>query len=305
MELYAKGEVLSYRCVFCESQDISITKKRRPVKYSILQNFYECSTCSGYTLWPALPQDQISKMYSVNYIEEVNTKYPDEGSLNKSRFIEFRNYLASQITLYRKLSLLDYGCGADAQVLIIGNELGVTSIGVELDFATREKAALASSSRVCSPETLDAASIVFDVIFLGDLLEHIYNPAELLMSLKSKLSQNGSFYVQGPLESAKTLSNLLLSIKCRMRAGNPSSLPPYHVSLANFNSLLYLFDNCGFEIVNFKIQEPQWPAKLIGSRASFDSMSDFIFSVSKFCDVLISKVLRNYGTRFHLVARLK
>lgn len=296
---------MRYMCVFCGDKSISITKKRRPVKYSILQNFYLCNICSGYTLWPALPQAEISRMYSATYIEEVNSKCSDEGSSNKSRFLDFQNYLISNIALHGNLSLLDYGCGADAQVLIVGKELGVASIGCELDFSTREKAEVASSCRVLSPEDLEATNIVFDIIFLGDLLEHIYDPAALLISLKSKLSQNGSFYVQGPLEGAKNLSNFLLSIKSRMSAGSPSSLPPYHVSLANVDSLLYLFERCGLKIENLRIREPQWPAKLIGSRASFDSVSDFIFSVSKFGDVLVSKVLRNYGTRFYLVAKLK
>ena len=294
-----------YKCIFCGDQNLVVTRKRRPVEYSIHQDFYFCSYCSGYSLWPALSEAEMVKMYSLNYIGDVNEDSAIEASSAEFRFEYFRNFLISQIESTGEISLLDYGCGADAQVLIIGRELGAKAIGVELDETTRAKAASVSSCVVYSPKSLSQSNISFDVVFLGDIIEHIYEPEQLLESLKSNLSPRASVFVQGPLEGAFTLSNFLLGIKCRMNAGKPSSLPPYHISLASFDSMQKLFTRSGYEIIHHVIREPLWPAKALGSSESFNSFSDFVFSVSKFFDMILSKIISGYGTRLYLIVRLK
>lgn len=296
---------MGYECIFCGNSNIEVSSKRRPVNYLILQNFYYCSDCSGYSLWPALSSDQTSKMYSTNYIGDVNTDSPDEASTDFARFLDLKDFLKNQIVANGNVKLLDYGCGADAKVLLMSRELGIESTGVELDEATREKAKLTSSLPVFSPDAILLSDQRFDVIFLGDLLEHIYNPSELLSTLKNLLSSGGSFFIQGPLEGAKTVSNYLLSLKARLNSGTPSTFPPYHVSLASFESIQHLLHDSGLEVTLLTVREPLWPAKSFGSKESLRTFSDFVFSVSKLCDILLSRFFRNYGTRIYCVAQIK
>jgi hypothetical protein len=244
-------------------------------------------------------------MYSTNYIGDVNIDKSDEETNDFSRFLSHRDFLKNQSSVYQDFTLLDYGCGADAQVLLMSRDLGISSVGVELDDATRQKASSTSFLPVLSPDEISISGQKFDVIFLGDLIEHVYNPSEILCMLKKLLSNRGSFFIQGPLEGAKTISNFLLSIKARLNNGVPSTYPPYHVSLASFESMQKLLHDCGLEITILTIREPLWPAKPFGSKESLSTFSNFIFSASKFCDIFINKVFHNYGTRIYCVAKIK
>jgi hypothetical protein len=296
---------MDYKCIFCGGSNIKVSLKRRPVQYLILQNFFYCYGCSGFSLWPALSAHQISKMYSTNYIGDVND---DEASIefnDFSRFIDLKDFIEGQSALYENLTLLDYGCGADAQVLLLSRQLGIFPTGVELNEATRAKARLISSLPVLSPDDVILSSHKFDVIFLGDLIEHVYNPSEVLSSLKKLLSDRGSFFIQGPLEGAKTISNFMLGVKARLNNRTPSNFPPYHVSLASIESIKKLLHDSGLEVTILTIREPVWPAKPFGSKESLSTFSNFIFSASKLCDITLSKFIKNYGTRFYCVARAK
>ena len=296
---------MNYNCLFCGNSNIKVSLKRRPVQYLILQKYYFCNYCCGFSLWPALSPDQIDKMYSTNYIGDVNVDEASLGSNDFSRFLDLKDFIKGQLLLYENVNLLDYGCGADAQVLLLSRQLGIFSTGVELNEATREKARLTSSLSVLSPKDVILSGQKFDVIFLGDLIEHVYDPSELLFTLKKLLSDRGFFFIQGPLEGAKTISNFMLGIKARLKNRTPSNFPPYHVSLASLESIQKLLHRCGLEETILTIREPLWPAKPFGSKESLSTFSNFIYSASKLCDVLISKLLKNYGTRFYCVAKVK
>jgi SAM-dependent methyltransferase len=296
---------MNYCCIFCNNPDIKVSSKRRPVGYLTLQEFFFCKECGGFSLWPALSALEISQMYSINYISDVNANGIDEVSSGLSRFWDFRELLIDLSSKYPDLSILDYGCGADAQVLLMSHDLGISSTGVELEESTRAKARSITPSPIFSPDEILISNQEFDVIFLGDLLEHVYDPIELLSNLKKLLSERGVFFIQGPLEGAKTVSNFLLSIKARVNNGAPSNFPPYHVSLASLKSIQRLLVGCGLEAIALTIREPQWPAKSFGSKESLSTFSNFVFSISKLCDILINKFLKDYGTRFYCVVKVK
>jgi hypothetical protein len=244
-------------------------------------------------------------MYSTNYISDVNVDGPDEDSFDFSRFFHLRNFLKDEVATHGDVKLLDYGCGADTQVLLTSRQLRMACTGVELDEATRGIVKLTTSLLVLSPGAALLFEKRFDIIFLGDLPEHTYNPSELPSNLTNLLSNRGSFFIQGLLEGARTLSNYLLTLKAQLNSGSPSTFPPYYVSLANFQSFQRLLNYCGLEVTLVTIREPFWPAKSFEPKESFRTLSDFVFSVSKLCDILVSRFYRNYPTRIYCVAQIK
>jgi SAM-dependent methyltransferase len=244
-------------------------------------------------------------MYTHKYIDEVNMDLDIEQISSGSRFVDLFAFLDHKMQTRENVSYLDYGCGADAETLIFAKKIGYIAQGVELTQSAREEAGSCSGCDVLSPSELFKSNLKFDTIFLGDVIEHIYNPIEILTLLKPHLKPGGEVFIQGPLEGASTFSHFLLAIKSYFTPGRRSHLPPYHVSLANFNAISLLLAASGYRIDWYRTAEPIWPAKRFFSKGSLDSISDFIFSFSKVVDISISKIVRHYGTRIYLVAKLK
>lgn len=296
---------MNLSCLFCGGRDLKATGRRRSVSFSQHQRFFRCAKCAAFVLYPSLSESEIASMYTHTYIHEVNPGGAVDQNSNASRFRKLFNFLEKRVKNAGDFSYLDFGCGVDAETLIFAKSIGCTARGVELTQSAREEAAGRSDCEVLSPNALFNMGNQYDTIFLGDVIEHVYNPRFILGNLKSLLKSDGVIFIQGPLEAATTLSNSLLALKSLLTPGRSSQLPPYHVSLANFNAMKLLLDVSGYTIDWYTITEPLWPANRVFSINSFRSPSSFVFSFTKLLDMAFSKILKDYGTRIYLVAKLK
>ena len=170
-------------CFLCGSNKVKKTKERRPVDFNIVRFYYKCQICQGYSLWPKLEKWEIERLYSANYIVDVNPDSQPDHESNMARFTYVKNFLAS-IQNPNDKSFLDYGCGASAEVVILAKNLFFQSFGVEVALETRVLAGKKSGCRIYSPQEIAEGQHQFDVVFLGDLLEHVSNPLEILASTK-------------------------------------------------------------------------------------------------------------------------
>jgi 2-polyprenyl-3-methyl-5-hydroxy-6-metoxy-1,4-benzoquinol methylase len=253
-------------------------------------------------LYPKIEESLIELLYSPNYVDDVNPDFENDPKARIDRFAD----LFEEIERFRtckELKFLDFGCGSTAEVVMRMSELGVDACGLEVETKTRLIAQQKSGCSIFSLEEIEQSAIEFDVIFLGDVLEHLNDPRLTLDKVFNFLAPAGTLIVQGPLEGAPTISNFLVSIKSMWLRKIPSQFPPYHVSLATRNSLLELFTYANFEIKELRLYEPLWPAAKFGSLASMQSVSSFIFSVTKVLDIVLSRCFRGLGTRFYLEAR--
>jgi len=291
-------------CYLCNSLSVAISKNRRPIFFRKLHKYYRCDECKSYSLFPKLENQEIQDLYSTKYIDDVNPDFKMNEQVTLSRFINLQRTL-EQIGGPTNKRFLDYGCGVTAEVIILASNLGLKAFGVEVEAGTREEAQLKSDCQIYSPEEVLASGAQFDIVFLGDVLEHLSNPSSVLGEVKALLAPNGLLIIQGPLEGAITISNTLLSVKARLLSKSPSKFPPYHVSLATRKSIKKTLEINGLEIQKLTISEPLWPASKFGSRSSLASLSALIFSFAKILDITVCKLLANYGTRFFLTARRK
>ena len=294
-------EAYEANCFLCGSAKVKRARDRRPVDFHKIRYFYKCQSCKGYSLWPKLEDWEIQKLYSANYIGDVNLDSPPDHEVNMARFDKLKKFLTGTENRIEK-RFLDYGCGASAEVVILAKNLGFQSFGVEVATETRVQASQESGCKIYSPEEIAEGRHEFDIVFLGDLLEHVSNPISILSVAKKSLRQGGVLVIQGPLEGATTLSNSLVAIKARLLAGRPSSFPPYHVSLATQLSIAKMLNAASLQLILKEITEPLWPAAALGSRESVISLSRFLLSFAKLLDLAIHKVNKSYGTRFFSIA---
>lgn len=288
-------------CYLCNSSSITVSSNRRSISFHKTHNYYRCDECKSYSLFPKLENHEIEDLYSTKYIEDVNPEFNMDEQVTINRFSHLQESL-EKVENPGSRNFLDYGCGATAEVIIFASNLGFKSFGVEVEAGTRQEAQLISNCQIFSPEEVLASGAQFDIIFLGDVLEHLSNPLEVLDQVQALLSPTGHLIIQGPLEGATTISNTLLSVKARLLSKSPSKFPPYHVSLATKDSIVKALKINELTIQKFVITEPVWPAPKFGSRSSFVSVAALIFSFVKILDMAISRVVTHYGTRFFLIA---
>jgi SAM-dependent methyltransferase len=290
----------SISCFLCASGSVKIARGRRPIHFNSKRFFYRCRECKGYSLWPKLEDSEIEKLYSPSYIGDVKSEVESKTESDEIRFDNLRVFLG-KFDNPQLLTFLDYGCGANAENVIFARGIGFSSFGIEVAAETRKEASLISGCEIFCPEDLRRIEHKFDVVFLGDVIEHVSNPIEVLTSISQVTKPNGFIVIQGPLEGTLSVSNILVLFKGFMLRGRPSLQPPYHVSLATTKSMKKLFSNAGYVKVQLQISEPLWPAPKIGSKDSFKSYSKLILSITKLLDVFIHKCFPSYGTRFFCV----
>ena len=288
-------------CYLCNSSSISVSSNRRSISFHKIHKYYRCGECKCYSLFPKLENHEIDDLYSTKYIENVNPKFNMNEQVTLSRFLHLQKTL-EKVDNPGSKSFLDYGCGATAEAIVLASNLGYKAFGVEVEAGTRQEAHLKSNCQIFSPEEALASGAQFDIVFLGDVLEHLGNPLSVLDQVQALLSPHGLLIIQGPLEGAITISNTLLSVKARLLSKSPSKFPPYHVSLATKKSIVKALKINGLTIQKMAVSEPLWPASKFGSRSSFASVAALIFSFVKILDMAASKVIANYGTRFFLIA---
>lgn len=97
---------------------------------------------------------------------------------------------------------LDYVCGVGHFLQALKAE-GFKPYGVEFDAPAANDAAATVGCSVLTVAYFDrdCGGQAFDVIHLGDVLEHLPDPAATLAGLLKRLKPGGYLFVEGPLET--------------------------------------------------------------------------------------------------------
>jgi SAM-dependent methyltransferase len=148
-------------------------------------------------------------------------------------------------------SILELGCGR-GEFLIGARRAGWQVSGVEMtaEFARHAESAGVSVERATIEEceTLNRAD-AFDAIVLAAVLEHLYEPLDVLRRAFHALRPGGLLYIEVPdeLSLAMRVGNLYMRLRGRRWSINLSpTFPPYHVVGFSPSSLHYALSSVGF-----------------------------------------------------------
>jgi hypothetical protein len=286
-------------CRFCGKKIAKLSHVRRGVLYERKPFYYfKCDECKSYFLMPELQKEELVKLYSLDYTDDANKA--ENNQSYESKFVEVRNFLSEKNLTENKV-FLDYGCGANSLPIVYAREGGYVALGMEYDLEVRSLAATNTGAEILSRDEIVRIDRSLDVIFLGDVLEHLNNPLDELLMLTSKLSENGVIYIQGPLEGAPTLMHKFIEFYCRIQPTKLSEFPPYHVNLFSLKGMLKLAEKSNLSLKRLDVKEINWPAPTFSELKSNLSLRAVTLFVLKFCDKLLANVVAKYGTRVTLV----
>ncbi|MBI5405862.1 class I SAM-dependent methyltransferase [Candidatus Kaiserbacteria bacterium] len=201
---------------------------------------------------------------------------------NRERQEEKARHALDTIARFKKDgSLFEVGC-AGGYLLHLAQERGYRVSGVEM---SQEMAAHARAQglEVVTGELHDVPKgKIFDVVYLGGVLEHVNNPLQFVREIAERVVKGGIIAIEVPLTYNLTLPGLVIGCMQALRGhfGYQYFLPaqhrgrltrenPYHLSFFNHSSLLAVMRRADLTVRYLSIYEGAPKQKFSGSGYSF------------------------------------
>ena len=282
-------------CLFCGA-----TKSKgsfyAPINFNSKQFVYrECLNCKLNFNTPLLASDDYEKLYSLDYHDEYYFKEAKDFS--------------KQITILQQAkdiaSVIDFGCG-DATFLDSLQKSGFNCTGVEYNPELVKKlSADYPAITFYAVEDFFANNQQYDCVHLGDVLEHMVQPAETITGLSKKIRPKGYLFVEGPIEHNPSVAYYFRKYFFTFsKMLNPKRIvdgTPYHTFLASKKNQLSFFNLLGYSTSSMEIYETAWPfPDKLANVKGFKLMVEYL--VAKI-SLAAAKVFPQLGNRFYYLGK--
>jgi 2-polyprenyl-3-methyl-5-hydroxy-6-metoxy-1,4-benzoquinol methylase len=263
--------------------------------------YFKCAVCGSTFVSPVPSQADFEKMYSVeNYHDCHYREIRTDGHYSDS--IQFLKQNCAG-----RRSVVDFGCG-NGSFLAVAKDNNFECAGIEFHPSAIANVRNKTGLPVTTLEEARASGRRFEIIHLGDVLEHLPDPTDTIKTLASLLSPEGVFYIEGPLENQSSAVYLSArSIKALRRTlGHriPGATAPTHLFRVNARNQKQFFTNrLGYRCLAFHVYETGWPYL---SPAHSRSVSTMFKSTIGWAAIALSTVVRFgpyrvFGNRFRSV----
>jgi SAM-dependent methyltransferase len=239
----------TFHCQICRSTRI----RERPFGYSFKERWlggYECLNCRVIFIHPQPTATELKELYSKDYFDG-DFRCGHEGNYFDDRTLVavVDNALLDRIGQFKSAGhFLEVGCAGGA-FLDAARRRGYDARGVEFAAVAARFARDRFGLDVVTGDVRDARfnDSSFDVVFLGDVIEHLPEPVATLMEVHRILAMGGLLVIVCPSQTNTIFSRLgfalfsLLGLRARV------TLPPYHVHEYRPASIRFLLRQCGFD----------------------------------------------------------
>jgi SAM-dependent methyltransferase len=218
-------------------------------------DYLRCASCGASYVDPVPTPAEFERMYDRSTYHD--TFYEEVAEEAAASFLP-------RVGRYLKPGgrLLDFGCG-NGSFMRAATRQGFVCDGVELEEKARRQAAANSGCEVFSLDAVKASGRRYDIVYMGDVLEHLPAPGAMLRELEGLLSPGGVFFVEGPLEDNASLvyyAARLFGASKKLRGKRLSGEgPPFHMFRVSAGTQRAFFETLGFELRAFVTDESGWP----------------------------------------------
>ena len=284
------------KCLFCDNTETTSTSFEDTVFNNKNFEYVQCANCKLIFVDPLPDANDLIKMYPVEY----------QGKLAASAAGAYDELFTKIKAAGNFDTMLDYGCGG-GRFIVEALEKGYTVTGTEYNPELVEN--LSNTFTKASFLTIEdfyITAATYDVIFLSNVLEHLTNPKEVMLKLKEKVSANGIFVLEGPIENNFNLTQVTRKVIFFIRKNifkKKATHVPTHVLYSNRKNQEQLFKDIGLETVYFEVKESNWPFPMNYSDCK-SLMQKVMFVIASF-SVMMSKLFPFWGNNFVYIGRLR
>lgn len=249
-------------CECCGGKDISMVARKRSWFLRLCQN------CGLVFVWPQPSIDELKIIYSIEqgYFKTAQANLSDTSP---TASINLHNFLQNIGVSSGKL--LDVGCSTGKLIFHL-RKLGWDVAGCDLNEGAL-KVAQANGLDVYRG-TLDTnyyAPESFDVINMGDVLEHVCSPNEFLNAAYRILRPNGILVIRTPNASCSFATSTLVLARLTGFPW-PHSEAPYHLYEFSPKSITTLLKRNSFDLIKIELSGKTPFLYTIGSTGFFDEL---------------------------------
>lgn len=209
----------------------------------------QCVSCKLGTLHPMLTSAEVLALYHAEYFERdyrcgtAARPYAEEVDNLKN---EARKYLLVIQAYAAGKKYLELGCAGGA-MLAEAQQQGFMTTGVEVsaEMADWGRDNLHVDIRQGSLGDQKFKNGEFDVVFLGDVIEHLAEPKEVVREIHRILGEKGIVALAFPME----LSGIIPRLRSALNLQRESPDKPYHLFYYNLNTMRMLLEQSGFRVV--------------------------------------------------------
>lgn len=284
------------RCPLCDGPDFESSGFGSVLFSGRVFEYRTCRLCGSAVCDPMPDAEVLGQMYGPTYAGVGASDADMEDPKAPAQVIE-------RLRARVPGRFVDFGCG-DGSLLRSGRERGWSAVGVEFDAGVARKAGeLSGCPVVTGIASLGASGAVpADVIHLGDVLEHLVAPREVLRELVGLLGPGGWLVAQGPLEAGPCLFSAAVRAARRVRRARPVEMPPYHVIQATVGGQRLLFERAGLDTVEYRVSEVAWPAPArLSAEVARQPRSLALLTLRRLSQTLSSLAPHRLGNRYFYV----
>jgi len=239
------------QCPICSSTSV----RDRPFKYdfrgSELRGF-GCARCGIIFIHPQPAAQELKQLYSAEYFEGGDFRCGHEEGYAVPATLERvadPGLLVEIKAMTTGRRFLEIGCAGGA-FLNAARNLGFQVQGVELSDDACRIAKETFGLQVFAGELVDARfpDRSFDVVFMGDVIEHLPDPIATLCEIHRIMDTNGLLVMGLPSQTNSLFSRIGFLVYGMLGRRATVAMPPYHLFEYRPGSLRFLLRLCGFEI---------------------------------------------------------
>lgn len=246
-------------CPICSARPTGLTFPYATRFNDVHFGYLKCGDCKSVFVDPVPDAQTFELMYAKSGYHDLY--YNGGEGVDYSESVRLlRQHLEPGATV------LDYGCGVGSFLKACSFQ-GLVPLGVEFD---GEAALFAAKNANCEVMTVETFSKItktsnFDAIHMGDVLEHLPDPAGTLSFLIDYMKPGGILFLEGPLEANSSpvfWATLIFGMVKRLH--KPTLMPndpPTHLLRTNAHAQKTFFTlvDKSLSMRHWQVYETGWP----------------------------------------------